>query len=199
MYTDEPVGPQANGTAMPARPAGQPQWWQARWVLPTGVGFLALLVGVAIGGAGDSAGESAAGSGSDPTVTVTADPEPAETVTLDPTEQQLADIATREAAVAAKETEVAAREAAVAATELQIAAGTIPGSGKFLVGTDIQPGTYRGNPQNESCYWERLSGVGGTFDEIITNENADGPTVVEIRSSDAAFSSEDCGEWVLIP
>lgn len=37
------------------------------------------------------------------------------------------------------------REAAIEETELEIAEDTMPGDGVFLVGDDIEPGTYRGN------------------------------------------------------
>jgi len=67
------------------------------------------------------------------------------------------------------------------------------GTGTWLVGEDIASGTYRGG--GEGCYWERLSGLGGDFEDIITNYFGDGPTVVTISSSDVAFATNDCGTW----
>jgi hypothetical protein len=66
--------------------------------------------------------------------------------------------------------------------------------GTYQVGVDIVPGTYRsaGGP---TCYWERLSGLGGTTGEIIANSFGSGPQVVTIASSDAAFKTERCGTW----
>lgn len=69
------------------------------------------------------------------------------------------------------------------------------GDGTQLVGADIQPGTYRTREATEGCYWERLSGLGGTPDEIIANDFTNGVSVVTIAASDTAFSSENCGEW----
>jgi hypothetical protein len=46
------------------------------------------------------------------------------------------------------------------------------------------------------CYWERLSGFGGTLDEIIANDfqNFSGRVIVDILSSDAGFKFDaDCG------
>jgi len=70
---------------------------------------------------------------------------------------------------------------------------TIP-EGKWVLGTHITPGTYQ-TPGGDGCYWERLSGVSGTFDDIISNGNPAGQAVVEIDPSDIAFNSSGCGEW----
>lgn len=69
------------------------------------------------------------------------------------------------------------------------------GAGAQLVGTDIQPATYRTRSASRGCYWERLSGLGGTLDEILANDNTDGPAVVTIGAADKAFSSKRCGPW----
>jgi hypothetical protein len=72
------------------------------------------------------------------------------------------------------------------------------GAGVFLVGVDVAPGVYRAQPALGSmhCSWRRLSGVGGSFDEIIAIEIVDdGPALVEIASSDYAFRSSGCTEW----
>lgn len=67
-------------------------------------------------------------------------------------------------------------------------------SGTYLVGTDIQPGLYRGNAGSGffgSCYWERLSGLSGQFDDIIANDGPNGQFYVEVFETDMAFSV-DC-------
>lgn len=73
------------------------------------------------------------------------------------------------------------------------------GEGVKIVGENVPPGIYRstgpGGGLFDSCYWERLSGFGGTLDEIVANEFADYRQVVEIKGSDAGFNSEGCGEW----
>lgn len=98
--------------------------------------------------------------------------------------------------LAAREAAVAEREAAVSAVESAREANTF-GDGVYLVGVDIVPGTYR-NDGGSSCYWERLSGVSGTFGDIIANDNVDGPAVVAIAATDVAFSSSRCGTWNLV-
>ena len=71
------------------------------------------------------------------------------------------------------------------------------GDGIYIVGTDIQPGTYRNNGQ-QGCYYERLSGFGGVLGETIANENTDSPAVVTIFPTDKGFKSARCGIWSLI-
>lgn len=71
---------------------------------------------------------------------------------------------------------------------------TLPGfeDGTLLVGSELAPGRWT---SGGNCYWERLSGVGGTFEEIITNDNPAGQAIVDIAATDAAFSSSGCGHW----
>ncbi|HEX2765658.1 MAG TPA: hypothetical protein VHR55_03345 [Candidatus Limnocylindria bacterium] len=69
------------------------------------------------------------------------------------------------------------------------------GSGDLFVGVDVQPGTYRTRNPASFCYWERLSGFGGSLDEIIANGTGSGYFVVTIGQNDAGFSSTGCGTW----
>jgi len=71
------------------------------------------------------------------------------------------------------------------------------GSGTWTVGSQVPAGTYRtaGGP---GCYAARLSGFGGTIDDIIANEYTSGsvPLTVTIEPTDAGFESDaDCGTW----
>ena len=76
------------------------------------------------------------------------------------------------------------------------------GDGTWVVGTDIEAGTYRSDvPAGELCYWERLSGFGGDIlEDVITNDAVDGPAqvLVEIDPTDAGFTSQDCGTWTKV-
>ena len=71
------------------------------------------------------------------------------------------------------------------------------GNGTHLVGTDIQPGTYRAEASRfGGCYWSRLSGLGGDLDDIIANEIVqEGSAIVTIEATDRAFESTGCGRW----
>lgn len=69
------------------------------------------------------------------------------------------------------------------------------GGGDLVVGSDVQPGTYRTRSAQSFCYWERVSGFGGSLDEIIANGTGEGFFTVTIGDGDAGFSSSGCGTW----
>lgn len=70
------------------------------------------------------------------------------------------------------------------------------GDGTYIVGTDMAPGIWRAT-SGTNCYWARLSGFGGTDDEVIaqglTSEGL--APVVTITATDAGFTSNGCGAW----
>jgi hypothetical protein len=67
--------------------------------------------------------------------------------------------------------------------------------GTKRVGVDISAGTYRTRVAVADCYWERLRGFSGDFDDIIANDFSSGYQVVTIKSTDKGFSSSRCGTW----
>ena len=74
-------------------------------------------------------------------------------------------------------------------------------AGVYLVGKDIPAGRYYTVPAN-ACYWERLSGLGGTLAEIIANDIISGysQAIVDVKASDLAFSTNaGCGTWFSTP
>lgn len=58
--------------------------------------------------------------------------------------------------------------------------------GTYLVYTDIQPGTYRGECTDEFGYWARLRNTTGMVNGIIANNVVRGPFVVTILPADKA-------------
>lgn len=73
------------------------------------------------------------------------------------------------------------------------AEGLLFGGGSYLVGDEIQPGTYVIEGEIDDCYWERQDSSGGIIGNsfIISARRVE----VTIRSSDYAFFSEGCGQW----
>ncbi len=69
------------------------------------------------------------------------------------------------------------------------------GGGDKVVGVGVPPGTYRTRVPAGFCYWERTSGFGGTFDEILANGTGSGYFTVTIAATDVGFSSSGCGTW----
>ena len=62
----------------------------------------------------------------------------------------------------------------------------------------MAPGTYRSS-LGDGCYWARLSGFGGTLNEIKANDyRTGGRAIVTIKSSDKGFTSSRCGTWTKI-
>jgi hypothetical protein len=74
------------------------------------------------------------------------------------------------------------------------------GEGKFVVGMDIAPGTYRttGPSGRLDCYWERLKRTSGATDAIITNNLGRGPATVTIDGNDGAFQTRWCSTWTKV-
>ena len=71
-------------------------------------------------------------------------------------------------------------------------------AGTYLVNSTIPPGRYVAENARSGCYWERLSGLGGTIDEIIANDfrGFAGRVIVDIYSSDVAFEFDaDCAPF----
>jgi hypothetical protein len=74
------------------------------------------------------------------------------------------------------------------------------GEGKFTVGTDIAPGTYRttGPAGHLDCYWERLKHTSDGTDSIIANNLGPGPATVTIDHNDGAFQTRWCNTWTKV-
>lgn len=71
------------------------------------------------------------------------------------------------------------------------------GEGTFIVGTDIQPGTYK-STGGQGCYYARLKGFGGSVDDIAANNNTDAPAIVTVDAGDKGFISVRCGTWTKV-
>jgi hypothetical protein len=86
-------------------------------------------------------------------------------------------------------------EAQVSGTRAAIRRGTFDGDGTFIVGKDIDPGTYRAAAR-EGCYWERESSLDtSSIDAILANDNANGPVVLQVQASDAAVKVAGCAKF----
>jgi hypothetical protein len=144
------------------------------------VGAVALLAGGCVigaavaGGSNDDGGTAAAADTVTATVTSTPPPGPTMTVTE-----------TLKPKITKTETVTAPPPPPKAAFK---------GDGIYLVGVDIEPGTYR-NSDGGDCYWARLSGLSGDFNELITNGGSSGQNVVEVKESDKALEVSRCGSW----
>lgn len=62
-------------------------------------------------------------------------------------------------------------------------------------GVDIAPGMYQTDSSLSDCYWERLSDVTGSLDDIIANDIGSGSRIVQIEPTDAFGQFARCGNW----
>ncbi len=69
-------------------------------------------------------------------------------------------------------------------------------TGTLVVGVDIQPGTYKTNPGTAGCYWEAVSGFGGTISEIIVNDFGSGQRVFNVYAADKGVNVSNCGPLI---
>lgn len=70
------------------------------------------------------------------------------------------------------------------------------GNGTHAVGIHVRPGTYAVSSATDSCYWEVVTGFGGSFDEIDENHLGDlGEYMVVELWDGAGFSTRGCGTW----
>lgn len=174
---------------------------QKRWPWIAGI-VAALLVGVGIGSSGDAEPEIVTET---ETVTeeVEVEVEPADiqerrdevSAAEDENETLGEELDQRAAELDQRESELDDREENISSTETEIEENTIPGSGTYRVGEDIDPGTYRTTGDSGYCYWARLAGYSGDINDIITNGNVEGQGFVTISDSDLAFETNGCGEW----
>ncbi|MEH3129391.1 MAG: hypothetical protein PGN27_05440 [Mycolicibacterium neoaurum] len=111
--------------------------------------------------------------------------------------QQPTTIATKTTTVTVTERQ---SDAISAATPPPAADATVMNTdGLYVVGKDIQPGTYRSAPTMRNgypfCTWKRLSDFTGSMESTIAIDNQPGQTIVTIEPSDTAFETQSCQPW----
>jgi hypothetical protein len=102
----------------------------------------------------------------------------------------------RETAVSGRENAVQQRENAVAVAERGLQATAFSGDGVFIVGRDIQPGTYQSPGVADGageCYYARLASTNST--DIIDNNGTTGPNVVTVSPGDVALEVSGCQDF----
>lgn len=187
----------------PQAPAPTP-WYRRTWAAVVVAAVLALLVGVAAGAASQSSDPKKSSEyaallakyGSNRAQLSVADGKleglPEAQASLAAAQSKLAG---DQAALESQQTTVKVREDAVAKEEGRIAANTVSGDGgTLLVGSDVNPGTYR-STGNTDCYWMLSSDTNG--DNILSNNNVTGQAIVTMKAGEY-FTSERCGDWIKV-
>ena len=86
-------------------------------------------------------------------------------------------------------------------------ATNMPGDGLYRVGTDILPGIYQApgsSDPDHACSWQRLRKVpdpGEDANQYILAADVThvAPVRTLVKPGDIAFTSTNCGPWVLMP
>lgn len=178
-----PVPPTGGGQPPAGMPTGPKPSRRKAWLTHGATAFVALMIGAGIGGDGDSGGKDASPAPA-PAATVTetapakdGKPEPAATVT--------------------EKVTVTPKPAKKPGP-----ANTVEGDGQYLVGEDMQAGTYKtAGPEKgsiiENCYWARTKDASGEFGAIIANDNLQGQGRVTVNKGEY-FESNGCQEWTKV-
>lgn len=178
------------GTFLGEVQRGFSNFWGLRWRVKGAIigAAVVILLGMASLGGEDKAADTHAASADEPPKATTVAQEKATAATKD--------TATPKPTNTPKPTDTPKPTATPAPpTATPEPAGLSFGSGKKLVGTEVAFATYRTRSASAGCYWERLTGLGGTLSEIGANDNTSGPAVVTIVAGDVAFNSSRCARW----
>ena len=168
-------------------------WYKSRWLLAVTALILGISIGIGIGTA-RSSGKAEIAAANARTTAVQNNLATAQSEAKTATDA----LSAAQAGLDARKTEldaaaaVAAREEKVGAAEKAAQANTFAGDGTYLVGTDVQPGTYKADA-SPGCYWARLKSLDTS--DIIDNQNPDGPVVLQILSTDKAVEVARCAEF----
>jgi hypothetical protein len=179
-----PATPAGAGQPPAGMPAGPKPSRRKAWLTHGATALIALLIGASIGGEGDSGGKDDSAAPA-PAVTVTetaaaaesGDPEPVTKVTEK-----------------GKTTPKPAKKPGPDTT--------VEGDGQYLVGEDMQAGTYKtAGPDKggiiEQCYWARTKDASGEFEAIIANANLEGQGRVTVNQGEY-FETNGCQEWTKV-
>jgi hypothetical protein len=66
--------------------------------------------------------------------------------------------------------------------------------GTWAAPSQVAPGRWQA-PGGPGCYWARLSDLSGSVGSILASETFDGPLLVDLDGTEAAFTSKNCGDW----
>ncbi|KUL73029.1 hypothetical protein ADL34_20825 [Streptomyces sp. NRRL WC-3605] len=167
-------------------PTGPKASRRKAWLTHGATALVALLIGAGIGDDGEAGGTDDA-SAPAPAVTVT------KTASAEVGEPKPAVTVTEKVTVTPKPPKPAKKAGA---------ATTVEGDGQYLVGEDMQAGTYRtAGPDKgsviENCYWARTKNASGEFEAIIANANLQGQGRVTVNKGEY-FETNGCQEWTKV-
>jgi hypothetical protein len=199
--------PPPTGTPTQAPPPKEP-WHTNRWKLAAAAGVLGLLLGFGMSSPDRAAADRDIREAKKSAAEIIEDAEATQRDLLGDVDAQRdnavaeRDSARREAAALTKTRDRITGQVATLKRDLgkltaERRSSTFEGDGIYLVGSDIKAGTYKA-PAMPGCYYALLSGTTGSFDDIISNNNVDGPVVLEVSSSAEALQVTGCSTFTMV-
>jgi len=166
-------------------------WWRREWFVVAG----GVLVGIVIGSLRASNPSTVATTSAHPNLSGQSVAAAKSTTAPKSTASPRSTAAHKPVAAATSKPTTSSAAATKRATPT-IAGTTVGGTGVYLVGVDIPPGTYW-TAGSDGCYWARLSDTSGAPDAVIANDITAGPTTVTIEPTDGVFETRGCAVWTL--
>lgn len=76
----------------------------------------------------------------------------------------------------------------------------IPGTGTFLVPTDVAPGVYesRGGIDGGTCVWTRYASLSGDMTNVLDSGSSAGPQNAKIVAGQGIFETTNCRPWTRV-
>ncbi|HEX5496223.1 MAG TPA: hypothetical protein VFX70_16785 [Mycobacteriales bacterium] len=205
------------GPTMPTMPTGphrpdtgpKRSWYRRAWVVAVAAGILGVLLGAAMGMSGSATSPAAqhqidtarsaanrADAQRDQARAAQRQAESERDQARGALNDAQAGLTTRKAALDKRKSDLDARERKITDAEKAAKANSFGGDGIYLVGTDIQAGTYKAQPSpSGNCYTEVDRNLDGGLDSIMTNNNTSGPVVLQVPSSAKAIKVSGCGDF----
>ena len=182
-------------------------WYRRTWVVATGIAVVGVFFGAAVGSSGPEispAGRSEIDAAHDAQHRAEADRDAARGAqqqaeserdqARDELNAAQGDLTNRKAARDKRQSDLDAREKKVSGAEAAAKANTFGGDGIYLVGTDIQVGTYKAGPSPD-CYTEVDRDLDDNIDSIMSNNITSGPVVLKVPSNAKAIKVNGCADF----
>lgn len=155
-------------------PRTGPHWWERRWLQLTLAGLIIFIIGGVIGGTGNKGSTNTAATvlpTPDPATVTATMPVPGETATVSTTTTQTA-------------------TATVTTTYTPVPVTAFPGDGEYLVGSDVQPGTYK-SVGNDNCYADTEDQAGN----VNAQELGAGQIILVVSARDYRVDVRGCAPF----
>lgn len=178
-----------------SNPAPKAKWHDTKWKLATAMVVVGLILGGSMGASGNEAAKAEGAK-------IVADAKDERRSILGSAGEEKDTLAEDvEALRGERKTltgQVATLKKDLGLLTKQKATSSFEGSGIYMVGTDIRPGTYRA-AASPGCYYSVLRKLDGSLDAIISNGNVDGPVVVEVSSAAKGVEVSNCSTFTRVP